>query len=70
MVSANYPGGIIRVARDDMFNPQKLLEIGKKKQACMTSKDILSSPQITESTRQIATEIYDSQFCKLARLAS
>ncbi len=70
MVSANYPGGLIRVARDDMFNPEKLLELGKKKQACMTSRDILSNPQTTESTKQIATEIYESQFCKLARIAS
>jgi hypothetical protein len=70
MVSANYPGGLIRVARDDMFNPEKLLELGKKKHACMTSRDILSNPQTTESTKQIATEIYESQFCKLARIAS
>jgi hypothetical protein len=70
MVSANYPGGFIRVARDDMFNPEKLFEITKKKQACTTSGNILSSTQITESTKKIATDIYDSQFCKLARLTS
>jgi hypothetical protein len=53
MVSANYPGGFIRVARDDMFNPEKLFEITKKKQACTTSGNILSSTQITESTKKL-----------------
>jgi TPR repeat protein len=70
MASANYPGGLIRVARDDLYNPEKLLEITKKKQACITAGNILSNTQITESTKKIAVDVYDSQFCKLARLTS
>jgi hypothetical protein len=70
MVSANYPGGLIRVARDDMYGAQNLFELSKKKQACITSGNMLSSANITESTKKIAAEIYNNDFCKLARLVN
>jgi TPR repeat protein len=70
MISANYPGGLIRVARDDMNEPENLFEVSKKKEACITSGNILSNANTTESTKKIAEEIYNSTFCKLSRLPS
>jgi hypothetical protein len=70
MIDNNYPGGIMRIAYEDLFNPENLFEITKKKAACRNAAGLVAKTNISESTKKIVTQIHGSAYCSLLRVAS
>jgi hypothetical protein len=48
-----------------MYDPKNLFEVSKKKEACITSGNILSNANTTESTKKIAEEIFLNSLIRL-----
>jgi hypothetical protein len=63
MLAKSYPGGQIRQARDYIEDPEYLLSIGKKKEACATARSIARSGDISPSTKIIADEMLTGNIC-------
>ena len=70
MIDNNYPGGIMRIAYEDLFNPENLFEITKKKAACRNAAGLVAKTNISESTKKIVTQIHSSAYCSLLRVAN
>ena len=63
MLSKNYPGGQIRQARDYIESPEYALDLGKKKEACATVKNLIKQPNLTTSTRQNVEDLSKGNVC-------
>lgn len=66
MLQKGYAGGQIRLARDYIENPEYLLSLGKKKEACMIVKELNSKNDLTESTKGVLNSLNDGIVCKIA----
>jgi len=63
MLAKNYPGGQIRQARDYIEDPEYILSISKKKEACTTARNIVVRRDISESTKIIADDLLNGNIC-------
>jgi hypothetical protein len=63
MLAKNYPGGLIRQARDYIEDPEYILSIGKKKEACATARNIAARQGISFSTKTIAGDLLNGNIC-------
>ena len=63
MLAKNYPGGQIRQARDYIEDPEYILSIGKKKEACSTARNIAARQDISSSTKTIAGDLLNGNIC-------
>jgi hypothetical protein len=65
MLAKNYPGGQIRQARIYIEDPEYLLSIGKKKEACATARSLATRPDLTPATKAIVNAILGGNFCTI-----
>jgi hypothetical protein len=65
MLAKNYPGGQIRQARMYIEDPEYLLSIGKKKEACATARSLASRPDLTPATKAIVNAILGGNICTI-----
>jgi hypothetical protein len=65
MLAKNYPGGQIRQARMYIEDPEYLLSIGKKKEACATARSLSSRSDLTPATKAIVNEILGGNICTI-----
>lgn len=63
MLAKDYPGGQIRQARDYIEDPEYILSISKKKEACATARIISKRGDITASTKLIADDMLAGNVC-------
>jgi hypothetical protein len=63
MLSKNYPGGQIRQARDYVEDPEYVLSLGKKKEACATARNIAARRDISSSTKTIVDDLLNGNIC-------
>ena len=63
MLVKKYPGGQIRQARDYIEDPEYILSIGKKKEACATARNIAARQGISSSTKTIADDLLNGNIC-------
>jgi hypothetical protein len=63
MLAKNYPGGQIRQARDYIENPEYILSIGKKKEACATARNVAARQGISSSTKTISDDLLNGNIC-------
>jgi hypothetical protein len=65
MLAKNYPGAQIRQARMYVEDPEYLLSIGKKKEACATARSLAKRPDLTASTKSIVNAILGGNICSI-----
>jgi len=65
MVSKNYPGGMLRLAQDYLENPEYLLSLGKKKEACQIIKQNLTNNDLTSKSKEILNSLKGDLTCKV-----
>ena len=65
MLAKNYPGGQIRQARMYVEDPEYLLSIDMKKEACATARSLAKRPDLTASTKSIVNAILGGNICSI-----
>ena len=65
MVSKNYAGGMIRLAQDYLENPEYLLSLGKKKEACQIIKQNTTNNDLTNKSKEIVNTLKNDLTCKV-----
>jgi hypothetical protein len=65
MVSKKYAGGLLRVAQDYLDNPEYLLSMSKKREACQIIKQNLTNTQLTEKSKEILNTLKNDLTCKV-----
>jgi hypothetical protein len=65
MLSKKYPGGLIRQAREYVDDPEYILSLSKKKEACETARSLNNISSITVSTKLIIDEILSGNICAI-----
>jgi hypothetical protein len=65
MVSKNYAGGLLRLAQDYLDNPEYLLSMSKKREACQIIKQNLTNTQLTEKSKEILNALKNDLTCKV-----
>ena len=65
MVSKNYSGGMLRLAQDYLDNPEYLLSLGKKKEACQIIKQNLTNNDLTSKSKEILNALKGDLTCKV-----
>jgi hypothetical protein len=63
MLAKNYPGGQIRQARMYIEDPEYLLSISKKKEACSTARRLASRSDLSPSTDAITKQLLSGNTC-------
>ena len=65
MVTKNYAGGMIRLAQDYLENPEYLLSLGKKKEACQIIKQNTTNNDLTNKSKEIVNTLKNDLTCKV-----
>lgn len=65
MSSKKYPGGLIRQAREYIEDPEYILSLSKKKEACETARNLNKTGSISVSTKIIIDEMLSGNICAI-----